>query len=106
MRPLRRSSSRIQRWVQDQQKRQSTGSADDDCSEDSHDTEMPLPSSSKTDSHAYLAYPHLNVQRVSPVGDKDIEDSYVFVEEGKSLPPATATDTVTQVSVTLHVIFS
>ncbi|KAI0785493.1 hypothetical protein BC629DRAFT_522316 [Irpex lacteus] len=95
MRPLRRSSSRIQRWVQDQQKRQSTGSADD-CSEDSHDTEMPLPSTSKTDSHAYLAYPHLNVQRVSPVDDKDIEDSYVFVEEGKSLPPATAADTVTQ----------
>ncbi|KAI0749153.1 hypothetical protein BC629DRAFT_121400 [Irpex lacteus] len=96
MRPLRRSSSRIQRWVQDQQKRQSTGSADDNCSEDSHDTEMPLPSSSKIDSHAYLAYPHLNVQRVSPADDKDIEDSYVFVEEGKSLPPATAADAVTQ----------
>ncbi|KAI0094336.1 hypothetical protein BDY19DRAFT_14569 [Irpex rosettiformis] len=96
MRPLRRSSSRIHRWVHEQQKRQSTGSADN-CSEDSHDTQMPVPSGSNSYGHAYLAYPHLNSQN-SPAGGRrkgsSSEASYVFVE-GNEQVPATE-DAVTQ----------
>jgi hypothetical protein len=81
MRPLRRSSTRLQKWVQDQQKRQSSGSAEDG-SEDSHVTDVPTPGASS--SHAWLAYPHLNMPKTPPRPRgqySNVEDTYVFVEE-------------------------
>ncbi|KAI0697598.1 hypothetical protein BC835DRAFT_1305189 [Cytidiella melzeri] len=98
MRPLRRSSSRIQRWVTEQQKRQSGGSVDD-ASEDSEDTDVATPSGSNAHGrHAWLAYPHLSVtktQATSRQGFTNIDESYVFVEESKDMPSATE-DAVTQ----------
>ena len=111
MHPVRRSSSRIQRWVHDQQKHRSTGSAEG-CSEDSHDTEMPVSSGSDTYTHAYLAYPHLTAPKSPTSGhreDASIEDSYIFVKEDEEMPATVAAapaDAVTQVSVTRHVTFS
>ncbi|KAI0347735.1 hypothetical protein BDW22DRAFT_14445 [Trametopsis cervina] len=82
-RPLRRSSSRIQRWIHDQQKRLSTGSTDDG-SETSQDTDVPTASGSGQQSHAWLAYPHLTVPKTPPPRKDDLpksDESYVFVGE-------------------------
>ncbi|KIP10109.1 hypothetical protein PHLGIDRAFT_115744 [Phlebiopsis gigantea 11061_1 CR5-6] len=77
LRSLRRSSSRIQRWVQDQQKRYSSG---DDVAPD------PPSASDAPDAasgcHPYLAYPHLALPRPSEE-DEDVitlDDDFVHID--------------------------
>ena len=112
MRPLRRSSSRIQRWVQDQQKRHSGGDPTDSCGayDDASETDSP---SSASNCNPWLAYPHLSGPTLATERDdlSTVAESYVFVEEdevenellprnnGKAVGAV-----VTLVSVTLHVI--
>ncbi|KAL4241780.1 hypothetical protein ABKN59_000688 [Abortiporus biennis] len=74
--PLRRSASRIRRWVQDQQTIQSA--EDPDTPPESPDCETPSPTSG---CHPYLAYPHLCAPLVSrgPQDDNSASD-FVLVE--------------------------
>ena len=76
-RPLRRSSSRIQRWVQDQQKRHSSG---DDVAPDSPSTSDAPDVASGC--HPYLAYPHLTLQRPSEEDEDaiDLDDEFVYID--------------------------
>lgn len=88
LRPLRRSSSRIQRWVQDQQKRNSSG--DTDGAPDSQSAcDTPDAASG---CHPWLAYPHLTVRR-STEDNADVvnldDDDFVFVDEHTTDAPVT-----------------
>ena len=76
-RPLRRSSSRIQRWVQDQQKRHSAG----ESAEGALDA-IPVPVVAP-EGQQWRAAPELTVQRPSLDGEDAVmlDDGFVFVEE-------------------------
>lgn len=109
LRPLRRSSSRIQRWVQDQQKRHSGGESTDSASGGGSDsTESPA---SASGCNPWLAYPHLNASTVVEQEQEHddlstVEESFVLVNEGEELAAdgGTVDAVVTQVRVVLHVI--
>lgn len=102
-RPLRRSSSRIQRWVQDQQKRHSTGES----------AEADSPSACATPAaasgcHPWLAYPQLTVSRppednVEAVITLDDESFVVVSEAGERLDGGDAPVTEVRVPVTVTV---
>ncbi|GJE85876.1 hypothetical protein PsYK624_019550 [Phanerochaete sordida] len=77
-RPLRRSSSRIQRWVQDQQKRHSTGEPAEGA------LDAIAAAEPASDGRARQATPQVTVQRPSLDGEDVVmlDDSFVLVEEG------------------------
>jgi hypothetical protein len=83
-RPLRRSSSRIQRWVQDQQKRHSAGESISDASDAStvRDT-----TAEASDSQPWLNAPSVTVQcPLEDSGHVVTLDDFVMVDEDDRQP--------------------
>ncbi|CAL1694044.1 unnamed protein product [Somion occarium] len=74
-RPLRRSSSRIERWVQHQQVLQTVPGSPPGTPDSS---EPPAPSSN---CHPYLAYPHLNPPSLSRRHNTSVETAILITEQ-------------------------
>lgn len=100
LRPLHRSPSRIQRWVQDQQKRLS-GEPEPEASPESTDEKLAT-SAAPSGGHPWLAYPDVGAAPSSKLNAEEeddeasIADSFVVIDE--ELSNVLRNASVTQVS--------
>ena len=99
LRPLRRSSSRIQRWVQDQQKRLSGEPSPDDSPEATDEKDTPTAAPGGQPWLAYTDTSGAASTRRNTEEDDDgvsVADSFVVIDE--ALSNALRNASVTQVS--------